>query len=147
KAFYRRNLPHQQPPGSVVFITFSIRGAIPADVYQELQNRALKLKQKFTDPGVEEAENVIAWKRLFRFADEAMDKSISAMLHAHTVVARQSAHSTLSGFEIYHNILHRYGVMGYYVHQLIEPLSMIVTLTPSLLRTIKPPLFCSSECR
>lgn len=147
KAFYRRNLPHQQPPGSVLFITFSIKGAIPADVYQELHDRALELKQQFTNPGVEEAENVIAWKRLFHFADEAMDKSNSAMLLANPVAARRTVQSILTGRDMKHYILHRYCVMGNHVHLLIEPLPMNVTLSTSLLRPTWPPLFYTSEGR
>lgn len=36
KIFYRRHLPHIQPPGAMLFITFRLAGSIPAAVQAEL---------------------------------------------------------------------------------------------------------------
>jgi putative transposase len=37
KEFYRRHLPHWQPLGAVFFITFRLKGSLPYEVIEELQ--------------------------------------------------------------------------------------------------------------
>ena len=37
KEFYRRHLPHWQPLGAVFFITFRLKGSVPYEVIEELQ--------------------------------------------------------------------------------------------------------------
>lgn len=44
--FYRRNLPHLQPEDGVFFITYTLNGALPTDIYQDLKaERELKIKE------------------------------------------------------------------------------------------------------
>ncbi len=40
KVFYRRNLPHVQPPGATFFITFRLAGSIPAHILATLYDQA-----------------------------------------------------------------------------------------------------------
>ena len=35
KPFYRRNLPHIQPPGATLFVTFHLAGSLPRRVLQQ----------------------------------------------------------------------------------------------------------------
>jgi len=37
---YRKNLPHIQPPGATLFVTFRLAGSIPAAVQQQLLEEA-----------------------------------------------------------------------------------------------------------
>ncbi len=39
KEFYKRKLPHWQPPNSRFFITYRLAGSIPASIIQELQKK------------------------------------------------------------------------------------------------------------
>lgn len=40
QVFYRRHLPHIQPPGATLFITFRLANSIPAQVHQQLIEEA-----------------------------------------------------------------------------------------------------------
>jgi REP element-mobilizing transposase RayT len=42
--FYRRHLPHIQPPGATLFITFRLAGSIPTEVLQELRAEAERVE-------------------------------------------------------------------------------------------------------
>ena len=47
KPFYRRNLPHIQPPGATFFITFHLAGSLPRHLLQQWKaekSRLLNLK-------------------------------------------------------------------------------------------------------
>jgi putative transposase len=37
KLFYQRQLPHYQPPGAILFITFGLAGSLPRKVLQQLE--------------------------------------------------------------------------------------------------------------
>jgi len=43
KPFYRRNLPHIQPPGATFFVTFHLAGALPRSVLQQWKTEKLRL--------------------------------------------------------------------------------------------------------
>ena len=45
KEFYQRNLPHFQPKGATLFITFHLAGALPKHVIEKLRNEQNNLKQ------------------------------------------------------------------------------------------------------
>ena len=42
--YYERNLPHLQPPGATLFITFRLAGSIPVDAQQRLHAETVALK-------------------------------------------------------------------------------------------------------
>jgi hypothetical protein len=44
KLFYRRHLPHIQPPGATLFVTFRLAGSIPAEVLQQLRAEAERVE-------------------------------------------------------------------------------------------------------
>ena len=44
KPYYRRNLPHIQPPGATFFITFNLTGSIPKHIYQQYIEEKRKLE-------------------------------------------------------------------------------------------------------
>lgn len=39
KYFYRRNLPHLQPPGGIFFVTYLVAGAVPKALVNKLKNK------------------------------------------------------------------------------------------------------------
>ena len=39
KVYYRRNLPHIQPPGELFFVTWTLKGAIPKEKRREIQSQ------------------------------------------------------------------------------------------------------------
>ncbi len=42
--YYERNLPHLQPPGATLFITFRLTGSIPVNVQRQLHAETVALK-------------------------------------------------------------------------------------------------------
>ena len=44
KPYYRRNLPHIQPPGATFFITFNLTGSIPKHILQQYITEKRKLE-------------------------------------------------------------------------------------------------------
>ena len=44
KPFYRRNLPHSQPPGATFFITFNLAGSIPKHVFDQWKKESIQLQ-------------------------------------------------------------------------------------------------------
>ncbi|MCP5098235.1 MAG: hypothetical protein GY943_22020 [Chloroflexi bacterium] len=40
KLEYERNLPHIQPPGAVLFVTFRLAGSIPKEILAQLKDEA-----------------------------------------------------------------------------------------------------------
>ena len=50
--FYKRHLPHFQPAGATLFITFRLAGSIPVEVMEQLLEGARKVEtelDKMTD--------------------------------------------------------------------------------------------------
>ncbi len=45
KPSYRRNLPHIQPPGATIFITFRLADSIPAATLQLLREERLRVER------------------------------------------------------------------------------------------------------
>lgn len=45
KINYRRNLPHVQPPGATLFVTFRLAGSIPTAVQLQLIEEAERIEQ------------------------------------------------------------------------------------------------------
>ena len=43
KPFYRRNLPHVQPPGATLFVTFHLAGSLPQSVLQQWRSEKSQL--------------------------------------------------------------------------------------------------------
>ena len=44
KPFYRRNLPHIQPPGATFFVTFHLAGSLPRTVLQQWKTEKYQLE-------------------------------------------------------------------------------------------------------
>ena len=64
---YRRNLPHIQPKGATLFVTFRLYGSIPISVLEEWQElKQLKEKQValIEDPGQRVTQSYDEQKRL-----------------------------------------------------------------------------------
>jgi putative transposase len=75
KEFYRRKLPHIQPPGASIFVTFRLAGSIPTEVLVRWSNEHLELERILAT--LEQAE-IDALKddfarRRFRELEECLD--------------------------------------------------------------------------
>jgi putative transposase len=78
KHFYRRHLPHYQPPGATFFITFRLSGSLPVDIRQRLEEEAhrkvLKI-ERMTDSQLRHQAAYKAYMQFFEQWDAELDSS------------------------------------------------------------------------
>jgi putative transposase len=78
RTYYRRFLPHYQPPGATLFVTFRLAGSLPQAVLEELQaqrdRRAHKLSH-IEDPAERKTKAYLEERRAFRRWDTALDRA------------------------------------------------------------------------
>jgi putative transposase len=74
KLFYSRHLPHYQPPGSRLFITFRLAGSLPIAELNRLiaEQTLLNAKNKVPDPLKESTLERRNWKYMFGKLDEIL---------------------------------------------------------------------------
>ena len=75
KPYYRRNLPHIQPPGATFFITFNLTGSIPKHILQQYitEKRKLEAAEQIT---VQQKQDIPEKKReWFRKFEETLDQA------------------------------------------------------------------------
>lgn len=65
---YRRHLPHIQPPGATLFVTFRLAGSIPAEVQRQLIAEARRIEAnllRIPDPQERERQAYLEQRHLF----------------------------------------------------------------------------------
>ena len=75
--YYRRNLPHYQPPNATFFVTFRLAGSLPIEVIIKLQEEYAAIEKRLrtiTDPEEKTKEIRHHHKRYFEKFDEFLDK-------------------------------------------------------------------------
>ena len=131
KPFYRRNLPHIQPPGATFFITFHLAGSLPRSVLQQWRSeksrleaeklRILKLQNDADLTSVEQRlfqQNREWFKKIEKTLDDAQSGPVWLK---DDQIAKQVADSMhyLNG-KVYQ--LSAYCVMANHVHIVFTPL-------------------------
>ena len=131
KPFYRRNLPHIQPPGATFFVTFHLAGSLPRNVLRQLRAeksqleveklRILKL-QNDVDLASVENRKIEQKREWFRIIEKTLDDAQSGPVWLKDDrIAKQVADSMhyLDG-RVYH--LDAYCIMANHVHIVFTPL-------------------------
>lgn len=75
RLFYRRQLPHLQPPGATLFVTFRLVGSIPAEALQRLRAEAERIEDvlaEISDPEERARREDVERRRLFGQRDVAL---------------------------------------------------------------------------
>ena len=78
RAFYRRHLPHYQPPEVTLFVTFRLHGSLPLAVLERLKVEALERERKIETTTIESERKETLYnerKRQFGRFDDALDTS------------------------------------------------------------------------
>ena len=78
--FYRRHLPHLQPPGATLFVTFRLAGSIPTDVVERLRAGAERIETttaRISDPQERARQKYLEQSGLFGNWDRALDMAQS----------------------------------------------------------------------
>lgn len=73
--FYRRHLPHIQPPGATLFITFRLKDSIPQALMEELRNERDQVARgiaRLSDPQERARRTYLEERRLFGKWDAAL---------------------------------------------------------------------------
>jgi putative transposase len=76
KPFYRRHLPHIQPHGATLFVTFRLAGSIAAEALKRLQEEAEQIERalaRIPDPQECGRRAYLEQRRLFGMWDLALD--------------------------------------------------------------------------
>ena len=76
KTYYRRHLPHMQPPGATLFITFRLYGSLPKETLAQLHDRSEELAALTKKPWNQESVQFKRYsneqKRLVARYDQAL---------------------------------------------------------------------------
>jgi putative transposase len=74
KTYYRRNLPHYQPPGATYFVTFRLAGSLPQEVLARLKEERAKAERQLLETGRKDEERMNQLrKRHFARFDKLLD--------------------------------------------------------------------------
>jgi len=126
---YARNLPHWQPEGKALFITWRLWGTLPASSWNRIKARLNARMTAEGQPGKQKARGQECPRHLAPSAGEyfaAMDRLLDrcgtgvAWL-SDEGVARAVVDSLRRGDELQHYRLHAFVLMPNHVHILIQP--------------------------
>lgn len=119
---YRRHLPHWQPGGAVLFVTYRLADSLPAEVLIDLREQRARLIQEpmRRNESCDERRVRIDKQMLAHFDDRLVGAPSPKWLANRDVAA--VVHTSLKYWDGERYLLRRYVIMPNHVHMLIEPL-------------------------
>lgn len=127
RGFYRRHLPHFDAIGRIVFVTFNLKGALPAEARARLRAEREEMEGLLTriapSSGANEKSNLLLdhARKLFRISEEFLDAAEHGPRDlADPEVARIVRDRIVEGAGRFYELL-AYVVMPNHVHLLIRP--------------------------
>jgi len=124
KLYYKRNLPHYQPCGSYIFVTYRLAFSLPKKIIDELNQQKEKFKIELKKYPVEKQKKIqIDYsKKIFVLEDNFLDKYTDS----HMWLKQDNiAQMTMDSLLFFHNkkyILICAVIMSNHVHILIKPM-------------------------
>lgn len=128
REFYRRHLPHYQPPGATLFITFRLAGSLPKAVLEELEAEAQRQERRL-EAIADEKERAAQADRLARHLfgrwDEALHRRSNGPynLQEPQVAALVAESLRYRDGRVY--TLHAFCIMPNHVHLVCTPLPVV----------------------
>ena len=125
RPFYRRHLPHIQPPGATVFITFRLAGSLSRVVIEKLmaeQDRVDRMLERIPDPAVRARRAYREEGYLFRRWDAALDAARQGPRWLAEAPIAQLVVDSLHYRDGKVYTLHAFCVMPNHVHLVCTPL-------------------------
>lgn len=125
KLHYRKNLPHIQPPGAMLFVTFRLAGSLPAHVVQQLQEEAEQAERAIAahTPLEDQAEALYRERRrAFGRFDAALDRADSGPLWLSRPKIAGLVMESLHHLDGWIVELDVYCIMSNHVHVVFAPL-------------------------
>ena len=114
-SFYRRNLPHWQPDGLAIFLTWRLYGSLPKGFTQRLRKWNSEPKQQFLN------------------AERMLDAASSGPLWLkNPEIAGCVERAIQRGAELGHYMLRAYVLMPNHVHVLLQPIVPLQRLTSGI---------------
>jgi REP element-mobilizing transposase RayT len=122
RTFYRRKLPHWQPDGAVVFLTWRLKDSLPQSALTRLEETRKLLAREIVKRGETSAERKVRhFKKLFALADEMLDRANDGPLWLKLPsVASLVEDALLNRYEALYT-LWAYVVMANHVHVFVQP--------------------------
>ena len=81
RTFYKRRLPHWQPPGATFFITWRLYGSLPRFALEQIEaTRKLLEREALCAGETDEERSIRHFKKLFALYDGLLDKTESGPL-------------------------------------------------------------------
>lgn len=132
KEFYQRNLPHIQPNGATLFITFHLSGALPKQVIEKLRHEQNDLKQllaktRSNDQKERDAIKLQFARRRFEIIETSLDREDKGphWLKDQSIAELVSDALRYRDGKVYR--LDAYTVMSNHVHVVFAPLAIAAT--------------------
>ena len=141
--YYRRRLPHWQPAGATIFVTYRLADSLPVEVLAELRaSRALLSTEPLRTKETEEDRSIRISKQMFGQMDTALTTVSSPKWLGERTIAMLIRDNLKYWNDTYYH-LHRYVIMPNHVHILIEPLpkpqACVDIHTPAVAQTVSLP--------
>jgi REP element-mobilizing transposase RayT len=125
KISYRRNLPHIQPPGASLFITFSLVGSLPATVRRALQAEAKAQEERLStlpDPAERARQQYLQQIQHFGRWDKALDTEPAGPHWLKDPQVAQTVVDSIHYLDGRFYELDSFCIMSNHVHLLMTPL-------------------------
>jgi putative transposase len=125
KLYYKRHLPHYQPAGATLFITFRLTGSIPHEVMQQLMDEVQKTEEqldRIEDAQERTRQADVERRRTFGKWDAALDANTAG---PHWLRDRQVAALVAEALRYRDGrnyMLHAYCLMSNHAHVVCAPL-------------------------
>lgn len=121
KTIYQKDLPHIQPPGATLFITFRLAGSLPKEIVQSISDEYAMLTHIISKEGIDKADAVKKRLKLIFKYDKYLHKSnLGPHFLKHPKIAKIVCDSIHfhegSMFELF-----AYCVMSNHVHIVLKP--------------------------
>jgi REP element-mobilizing transposase RayT len=121
--FYRRHLPHFQPPGATLFITFRLAGSIPQEVVIRLCEESERVEARLNRiPDISERKKQLemASRRFFGRWDKVLDCEHNGFLRDPRIASMVAGSLHNRDGTVYHLIA--FCIMPNHVHLICQPI-------------------------
>jgi REP element-mobilizing transposase RayT len=127
KPFYTRNLPHIQPPGATLFLTYRLAGSLPQHIIQQLLEERQAMEKQLAnipDPAQRDQQRYQEHKRLFGKWDSYLDQARSGPMWLQEPAVAQIVVNSLHHQDREHYDLDTFTVMSNHAHVVFTPLEV-----------------------
>lgn len=125
KPSYRRHLPHIQPPGATLFITFRLAGSIPAEKLRQLIEEQEQIEKHITrigDPDERMRQADRERRKMFGKWDKALDSAHSGPFWLRDERVAALVAESLHHLDSQRYTLEAFCIMPNHVHTVLTPL-------------------------